>query len=240
MAIPAPTVLTSGSGNFTTSATTTLIRVALQGPGGTGWTRTGGDTANGSGGGSGEYCEYLIPVAINTAYAYVVGTAGNATTLTVGSVVYSADFGKNALITQGGAGGGNLGPGGGTQGASGGVGLPSVAEGSVGDCGAFSGASGGGPTTAAGGTSGHGGACGTFLGGVSGAGSFGNGGGGAASRFGPGGNGGQGTSATAGGNGNSPVAGAYGAGGGGNGGGSVTSGNGAVGIGGVIIIIPLN
>lgn len=234
--VPSPTIYTSGSGNFTTSGTTTLIKVVLQAAGGNGGAAGNANTKNGGGGGAGEYAEFIIPVAASTNYAYSVGAVGATTTFTVGRVVYTVNFGVSAASvsvgsTGGGAGGGRSGPAGGAAGAGGVAGSAAVSEGALGEAGAQSGASGGGGTTNAADSGGVGGGSLTFPGGTT---TVASGGGGASSFFGPGGNSGPTNTA-----GTNAVSTAYGAGGGGGSGGAGSFGGGT-GTGGCIIIIPLN
>jgi len=109
------TVLTVGSGNLTTGASTNTIKVRLQGAGASGGGGAAGGTgsAAGGGGGAGGYAEKTFTVSPSTAYAYVVGAGGaapaagnnpgndgNASTFTVGATTVTAQGGK--------AGGGSL------------------------------------------------------------------------------------------------------------------------------------
>lgn len=120
---------TSGSGNFTTGATTTKIYAsAAAGGGGGAGRRTGGSYGVGGGGGGGAcVIEREYTVTPNTVYAYAVGAGGNAganhaTTPTNGSTGGSTTLG--ALLTLAGGVGGNsvTGTGGGGGGAAGGPG----------------------------------------------------------------------------------------------------------------------
>ena len=72
------TVITSGSGNFTTSANTTKIKVTLYGGGGAGGGAAGGTAASGAGagGGAGAKAIKVFTVTPSTDYAYEVGAGG--------------------------------------------------------------------------------------------------------------------------------------------------------------------
>src|SRR5208282_3642984 len=89
---PASPPITSGSGNWTSSSTTTAIKIVGSGPGG-----QGGSGNNEGGGGAGEFGEYFVSVSPNTSYSYVIGVqgSGNPTTITINGVVYSFAAGGN-------------------------------------------------------------------------------------------------------------------------------------------------
>ena len=122
------TTYITGSGNHTTQATTTSIRVRLVGGGGGGGgtSTTAANAAVGGGGGSGGYLEKFVTVVPSTAYAYVcgalggggaatgaTGSAGSASTFIVSGTTYTANggsggvgqtFGTAAAAVLGGAG----------------------------------------------------------------------------------------------------------------------------------------
>lgn len=115
--------ITSGAGNLTTQAGTTLARIMAWagGGGGGGGAATGvGQRSIGGGGGAGQYAEVTLTVTGNTAYAYSVGaagaggvgaaagTAGGNTTFTVGATTLTSHGGG----AGGSAAAGSLGAGG--------------------------------------------------------------------------------------------------------------------------------
>lgn len=102
----------SGSGNFTTSAMTTHLRITLIGGGGSGGgtpDTSGSKQASGAGGGAGALLIAYIAVNPSTAYAYVVGAGGAGaagsgndgadTTIIVGATTYTAGGGKKGSST---------------------------------------------------------------------------------------------------------------------------------------------
>lgn len=124
------TVLSSGSGTFTTGASTTLIHVRGVGGGGQGGGATSGSSQAGAGQGgcSGGYFEAWISVSPSTGYSYVIGAAGSAstgastgesggnTTLTVGGTTYEGNGGPGGSVMAAGTGIGSSGVGGGVGG----------------------------------------------------------------------------------------------------------------------------
>ena len=120
------TVLTTGSGNFTTDPKTNSMRIVLVGGGGGGGgtTSVSVSAACGGGGGSGGYLDKWVACSPATAYAYVVGalggggaatgatgTIGASSTFIVGGTTYTAYYGSGGVgmtgtTTEGGALGG--------------------------------------------------------------------------------------------------------------------------------------
>lgn len=125
-------VYTSGSGNWASPSYTTasmVFKVTVTGGGGTGGRGTAGGSAGGGGGGSGGTAiAYVTGLSASTNYAYSVGAAGNASTMTFGATTYTGSAGSNGSDTgtatpgMGGNGGGatngtlNMSGGAGTQG----------------------------------------------------------------------------------------------------------------------------
>jgi len=215
---PKITDITAGSGNFTPLAATTLLIVTMIGPGGTG---AGSSASMGGGGGAGEFIyRYAYKCVGGSPIAYVCGAPGTAVSNGTGNVGTDTTFGTltakagkpGVAPTNGGNGGGRLGPAGGGANVAG---LAPVNEGLL----CESGASGGGSQAA-------GGPSEVFAGGTSAA---NLGGGGAASPYGPGANGNNSA------NGLAAVSTSYGAAGGGTG---LTGGpwSGGIGAGGRILI----
>ncbi len=105
------TVLTSASGNFTTSPSTNTIRIrgVAGGGGGGGCTSVAAAASAAGGGGGGGYIEKTVAVSPNTAYAYVCGAAGTGasgaagnnggdSTFIVGATTYTAKAGSGAVV----------------------------------------------------------------------------------------------------------------------------------------------
>ncbi len=105
------TLLTSASGNFTTTGSCSTIRIrgVGGGAGGAGCTSLASAAAAGGGGGAGSYIEKTVAVSPNTSYAYTCGPAGagasgalggNGTnsTFVVGVTTYTANGGVGAPV----------------------------------------------------------------------------------------------------------------------------------------------
>lgn len=125
----ASTLLTV-SGNFTTGPDTTRVRIRGVGGGGAGGgcTSTAAAAAGAGGGGAGGFCEDLVSVSPNTAYAFVCGAAGvgvsgaaggdgGDSTFSINGTTYTARKGSGALVATasttlfanpGGSGGGAI------------------------------------------------------------------------------------------------------------------------------------
>lgn len=102
------TTLTSGT-SFTTGVDTESIRIRMVGGGGGGGgcTSVGSAAAAAGGGGSGAYAEKVFDVLANTAYAYVVGAAGNGVSGAAGANATASTFtgpGPVVVTAPGGSG----------------------------------------------------------------------------------------------------------------------------------------
>ena len=109
------TVLTVGSGTFTTSATTRALLVEVLGAGGQGGgvTSAASQSAGGTGGGGGSYARKLFTVTPSTGYSYTVGAGGSTSAAgnNTGQAGASSTFGPVSAVTvtaPGGSGGAGM------------------------------------------------------------------------------------------------------------------------------------